>query len=105
VSREPQTSSDPGVEAAPGHDGRGAADSDVEAVGGAPTSGPRAVVLRGGVPTTEQAAALAAALLTVGQRTTSTPLPLGGWQRAALLEGIGGPAVSQRADLERPGQR
>jgi hypothetical protein len=79
--------------------------SDVEVGAADQPTGPRVVVLRGGVPTAEQSAALAAALLTVEQETTSASLRLGGWQRAALLEGIGGPTVSQRADLERPGQR
>jgi hypothetical protein len=84
---------------------RGDTTSDVEVGDADQPTGPRVVVLRGGVPTAEQSAALAAALLTVEQETTSASLRLGGWQRAALLEGIGGPTVSQRADLERPGQR
>ncbi len=68
-------------------------------------AGPRAVIMRGGVPSDEQAAALAAALLSVTTETTSTSPRLSGWQRAALVEGVGGPRHAERYDLDGPDVR
>jgi len=64
----------------------------------------RAVVHAGGVPTPEQTAAVAAALMTAGgtddQPPNVTQRP--DWQTAALREGVGAARISDRADLRRP---
>ena len=65
-----------------------------------PPRGPRVVVLSGGIPSDAQAAALAAALLSVEARDTSTSPGVSGWQHAALREGVGLPRVAERADLD-----
>jgi len=73
---------------------------DAEVARSGPPKGPRVVVLRGGAPSAAQAAALAAALLSVEARDTSTSPVVSGWQHAALREGVGLPRVAERADLD-----
>lgn len=64
----------------------------------------RVVVRGGGVPTPEQTAAVAAALVTAGG--TDSPLASAAqrpdWQTAALREGVGAARIVDRADLRRP---
>ncbi len=62
----------------------------------------RAVVRAGGTPTREQAAALAAALLTVQRDARSEPSAVSGWRRAALLESVGHRRFAAPADLDGP---
>lgn len=76
--------------------------SDAEVAATTPAVGPRVVVLRGGAPSDDQAAALAAALLSVEVATTSTSPQMGGWQRAALVEGVGERRCAERYDLDGP---
>jgi hypothetical protein len=65
---------------------------------------PRYRIAAGGMPTIEEAAALAIALtpVTVAPTAESGAATGSGWLRAALHEGVGGPAVfsaRQAADL------
>ena len=76
--------------------------SNAEVAAPAPATGARAVVLRGGVPSDDQAAALAAALLSVEDAASSTSPRLSGWQRAALAEGVGARRYAERYDLDGP---
>ena len=69
----------------------------------------RAMVRAGGVPTPEQTAAVAAALMTAGgtdpgaaDAGASRGVDRPGWQTAALREGVGAARIADRADLRRP---
>jgi hypothetical protein len=87
-----------------GSNAEGARPDHLTAPVGTP-AGPRTSVLRGGQPTHEQAAALAAALLTVAVTDAGSTAAASGWQRAALLEGVGSRPFAQRSDLDTPGLR
>jgi len=71
----------------------------------APAGGILRIVVRGGgVPTPEQTAAVAAALMTAGG-TDGHPADvaqLHDWQAATLREGVGVARIADRADLRRP---
>ena len=64
----------------------------------------RAVIRSGGVPTPEQTAAVAAALMTAGGTNgqPADPAQRPDWQTAALREGVGGSRIADRAELRRP---